>query len=562
MASTILDSSSPSDFSFPPKFQSFRQIQRELVDFSVYGSTPHLGPRRFHAAGAPTGCGKSLAAQTIGELIGGRYVTMTATKPLQDQYLDDQFPALVDIRGRGNYDCIDKDLIQSPSLTSGFTTKVKCDVGAESGCEWEGTKHCTSSKQIELVKQARSVLTNYQYWMHARAYNMAALEQPGGDLIKTLICDEVQKAPEELARFLGTWVSHNDLRKYSEGRYLEALRRSNGKEWGRIEGVNSDWLPILTSVSNGHNAELRTIATHYDSITEARRSDKKFRQLEKQIGELDRILQLGTDGNWIWRQTKHGTAFDCVWPGRYANRYLWSGIERLVLLSGTLRPKCLQLLGIPDSKRWFKEWPRVFPPQLSPVYWLPVTDERTGKLVKTGYRSGVEDLDRLVWMFDRVAEEWQGAKGLIHTASYQRAEWLQSKSKFGRHMILNESGGAVEAAQKYRKASAPAMLVSPSYTAGWDFPDEQCAWNVVLKLPFPNKSDPVVQARLETDADWYNYETMQTFVQACGRGSRHERDRCVTMVLDNAVKGFRWYAKEHAPSWFGVQERKTLPRAA
>ena len=63
-------------------------------------------------------------------------------------------------------------------------------------------------------------------------------------------------------------------------------------------------------------------------------------------------------------------------------------------------------------------------------------------------------------------------------------------------------------------------------------------------------------ARSESDDQIYNYDCMQQLVQACGRGTRHDKDKCVTVITDDAVKNFRWYAKDHATRWFKVLDWK------
>jgi Rad3-related DNA helicase len=252
--------------------------------------------------------------------------------------------------------------------------------------------------------------------------------------------------------------------------------------------------------------------------------------------------------------TKGGVSFDCIWPGRYAERWLWTGVPRIALMSATLRPKALAMLGLSESKYWFKEFPRVFPAENNPVVWIP-----TGRM---GVKADEAELRKTIIRSDEIYDEWApGYKGIVHTASYRRAEWLQSNSRWGRHMLLNKAGQAVDMAERFRKSKPPCILVSPSYTTGWDFPDQDCEWQHIIKLPFPDLSDPIVSARRESDQDWMDYETMQTLVQASGRGTRHYTDKCVVMITDDAVGKFRNYARRHSPTWFSISESKTVPKA-
>lgn len=541
---TILDDVLPVDLGLPSKFKSFRQIQREITDFSLYGPASsvltELGTRRFACVGAAPGAGKSLFAHALGQLSGMKYVVLTATKSLEDQQVNDGFN-LVNVRGKSNYTCLDHDPLHPDQSFS-------CEEGeVEWNCNHFGTNRCTYSGRVNEFKYARAGLTNYSYWLHARSKNRKALEGKG-DKIGLLICDEFHLAAKALASFLGVWVSNDDLHKWVDDEIRAVVRLSRGAEWGR---VNKRWVDALDTAYIRMITRMAEIAVEYQTEQEAMRQDREYRKLARISDNIERIVTLGNDNNWIWRATKGGIAFDCIWPGRYAERYLWSGVEKIVLVSATLRPKAMQLVNVRSSDYWYKEWPRVFAAELSPVYWLPTGSMGMRKKNET-YQDHEARLEKCVEQVDRILDEWGHLKGIIHTASYQRAEWLQMKSRYGRYMILNEPGEATDAAKRFKESEAPSLLVSPSYTTGFDFPDSECEFQIIIKLPYADRSDPVTQARSESDEQYYAYETMQTLVQTCGRGSRHEKDRCTTFITDDAVRNFRNYARQFAPKWFRV----------
>lgn len=549
MYSTILDHVSPADLGLPEKFSQFRDVQREIADFALYG--PHgigLDPseteRRFVACGAPTGCGKSVAAHTIGILSGVKYGILTATRALEDQMVEDGFNC-VNIRGRANYQCKELPDPDYPDDTQ------NCEEGAENkSCGLCGTVRCTYGAKVQEAREARAFVTNYSYWMHARSANQAALETKK-DPVGLLICDEAHLAMRQLAGFLALWVSNEDLHAYAGDEVRALVKKSQGREWGV---VTKEWVGMLTIVYCAALSRKTDIEESGHVGRGMGKLLKELKKLEKMCSGLERIVSLGGDGNWIWRETRLGIAFECVWPGRYAERYLWSGVKKVVLMSATLRPKAMQLLGLRRDSYWFREWPRVFPAANNPVYWIP-----TGRM---GHKAEEEERLKSVARLDEIADEWAGGKkGIVHTNSYNRAEWIQGRSRWGRYMILNDPGEQAKVAQEFKGKRPPAILVSPSYTTGFDFPDDDCEWIVFNKLPFPDRSDPVMQARIEGDREYYDYETMQALVQGCGRGARHEKDRCVVMITDDAVKGFRYYARQHAPGWFRIRETGEVPRA-
>jgi Rad3-related DNA helicase len=478
---------------------------------------------------------------------GKKYVVLTATRPLQDQYMDDGFidgVVTVDVRGRANYECRETRPLS-------LNEKLTCEEGADEGeCAFLGKPGCRYYDTVEAAKGARGIDTNYSYWIHARSKNKAALEKKK-EPIGLLICDEAHLAMNQLASFLRAWVGFEDANRYVHKELSALIRAAKGEEWGRVTGA---WVDAIELLILGIAAEQYRISGNYEfNATEAYKRDGEYRRLDKVRSDLEKVAEHGRDNNWIWQETKNGVKFNCVWPGKYAERYLWSGVESVVLMSGTLRPKALHMLNIRATDYYFKEWPRQFPEHLTPTYWL-----KTGKM---GRNAGQEELEKAVKVGDQIFKEWGHLKGLAHTASYTRARWLESRCSWGRHMFINERGEASQNAQKFRKAKAPAVLVSPSYTVGIDLANEQCDWIWIPKLPFPDRSDPVIIARCQDDEDYYNYETAQTLVQSSLRGSRHEKDRCTVIITDDAVNGFRKYARRHMPSWYGVKDIDHVPKA-
>ena len=124
---TILDDVLPCDLGLPEKFASFRQVQREMADYAIYGPNEDGNASNKTALGAPPGCGKTMMPELLAKMTGKRVVTLTATKSLMDQRLDDFDVA--DVRGRNNYDCIG---VTIQDKVSGRDKPVKCDVGADS----------------------------------------------------------------------------------------------------------------------------------------------------------------------------------------------------------------------------------------------------------------------------------------------------------------------------------------------------------------------------------------------------------------------------------------------
>lgn len=85
---------------------------------------------------------------------------------------------------------------------------------------------------------------------------------------------------------------------------------------------------------------------------------------------------------------------------------------------------------------------------------------------------------------------------------------------------------------------------------GIDLPDEQCRWQVLLKVPYPSMGDSRVSYLIdeEGDWDWYYDNTARSIMQAVGRGVRSEDDYCSFYVLDRSFLDV--LKRATFPDWF------------
>lgn len=515
----LLDSTSPADLDLPPKFDRWRRPQMEAVE-EILGAD-----KQYVALSMPTGSGKSLAYVAAALLADQKVVCLTATKGLQSQLLSDfASVGMVDVRGMSNYRCR-------------MNPRINCEQGDEQGCQWSGSL-CPYSTAVNAAKTADLVDTNYQYWLNARRYQTGSLEKPGRP-VGMLVLDEAGQAPEELGRFLREYFRWSELPGFKdEWKYSSASGLMHDATGSQIR----NYFSALKSVHERDLQKMREEDTGYAK-------DPDYKRRKKLVDRLAAARVM--DSNWVWQPDAHGIALDPISPARYS-AWLWSGVQKVVLVSGTLRPYTLRLLGLSRDKYKFREWPRSFPPNRSPVIHIP-----TARMSK---RSTDTDYQKVLDRVDAIIEGRLDRKGIIHTVSYKRQEWLVKNSRYGRYMVWNARGDAVQTVEEFRRRKAPAILVSPSFSTGYDFMGDQCEYQIVVKIPFPDASSRLMQERCK-DKQYLMYTVMQELVQMCGRGTRSEVDRCETFVLDDHVKWLLYTAKTHAPSWFSVRSSLAIPSA-
>ena len=86
---------------------------------------------------------------------------------------------------------------------------------------------------------------------------------------------------------------------------------------------------------------------------------------------------------------------------------------------------------------------------------------------------------------------------------------------------------------------------------GWDFPGDECRWQVIVKMPYPDIRGEITKARSKRDKDFVNYKVAQQLIQTTGRGCRSEDDTCQTFIIDNNVTWFLEQNRHLLVEWFG-----------
>lgn len=505
----------PSDLGLPPKFTSWRPGQLKALSRSLDS------PRRFIAHSMPVGEGKSLYYIAHALLGSSRTCILTSSKGLQTQLLGDFSPCgLVDMRGRNNYPCHVKEA-------------RNCDEGqhyhrcAKTECSYEIAR--------ESMLRASLVESNYSYFMLSTMYGR------GMGKFDLLVMDESHDAPDEVCAAMAIEVSYWEanrigVRLPSDDSLIQAWF-----DWGNEAGiVTSTNVAAFTEAANeerrsaGHVSRDTAVALHLWN-----RLNTKCQSIAKAEGT----------GEWIVSRTGDGRRIEPVWAHQHAHKVLFQDIPKVVLTSATMVRKTLNLLGIDKDTVDFHEYPSSFPPRRSPVYLFPPSCD--SKPIRIDHKIDEDKISIWLAYIDNVISKRLDRKGIIHTVSYERARLIQSRSEHAAYMIVPGSSRETEAAiESFKRSSPPSILVSPSITTGYDFPGQECEFNLIIKVPFLDTRTPILEARQKEDPEYAPYITAQTITQAHGRSMRGPEDRSETFILDGHIL---WFIKKFHhlfPFWF------------
>jgi len=534
----------PPMLSLPDAFPEFREVQREAVEWTV----GELDKVRVAGVCLPTGAGKSLYAMALARVMGDTAV-LTGTKGLQTQYISDfEQSGLIQIKGKDNYKCAGV-----PSGTgAGWTS---CKYGELEGCKLVGDLGCTYESARYEGRNASILLTNYAYWVRANKFGqhvvrLAEKDPKTGEAVivnpfQLLICDEGHHGMEHLASALRIGIGEQQVGLAG----LDKGELDRGREWGigewrawagrNAKAVESTYREATVKLKKG-KGEGKVEGDKLGLVRE------KVRALDRLVEALDAMQQM-EDGDWVVesRGSKEGKlwTFDCVWPAKWAERYLWAGVPKVVVMSATLHPISLNLLGVRKEDRAYRAWGQVFPAKNTPV--MHVQTVQMNRHVKPdGLKKWVERADEIIW--DRMVQG--NRKGIFHTVSYDRQRFFMEQSKvvkerpelFYANTADGESGRAQDVYEHYLRAKRGVALVSPSFGTGWNFPGDACRWQIIGKVPFPDSRGKVMKARVEREPRYLNNCAMLELRQAVGRGTRSEEDWCEVLVIDDSIGWFMW----------------------
>lgn len=502
----------PADLGLSSKFRQWRSGQtRAIMDMIDYQG-------RFFTQIQPTGSGKSLCYVTTAMMKGGRTLVLTSLKGLQEQLVNDfgDAPGITKIMGKSSYTCPNtrQSCEWAPCSFGTFCTKKN-----EGGCPYYDA--------IRSATDADIVVTNYAFWHANKADRLGEFD--------LLVCDEAHNAVNHLVDSLSLKVTRKSL-------------ATSGIAWPDRGDDLWDWTRVAyTKLDAVIKAKVQQYKSSVKGITGE--TFKKLHTLKQRL----RVLTKQAPELWITEYFSDYITYDPLWPPEFAEDLLFRGIPTVLLTSATMGSSTLSMLGVPNVDSKVIEYPSYFPVERRPIYYIPTT--------KVDYR--INNLGYGLWCdrIDQIISRRLDRKGIIHTVSYDRRNRITNVSDYSRYFHTHQSRDILRLLEKFKSANSPAILCSPSVVTGWDFPYDQCEYQIIGKVPFPDARRAVDKARREKDPDYSCCMAMQNLVQTCGRGMRYPDDQCENMIIDDH---FQWFVRKYAkfaPKWWldAVVTVRTIP---
>lgn len=502
----------PEILGLPPKYTSWRENQDDSIIRGTHSE------KRIVLQVAPTGFGKSLAYITMALLFGGRTVILTSTKGLQSQLLSDfESIGAVDIRGRNAYIC---------KLEHDGTTcdKGVCAFGLR--CPLKDSGECLYYNAYNRAKNAPIVITNYAYWMTSNEYG------EGLGSFDFMVCDEAHDTPNMVSNFLTVNFDRTD-------RYIRPILPDNDmvssmsiKDW-------VEWAKVSKSKVEDELDKLKERIKYDGGTSYDKRQAAIFTRLKKNL-DIMRTM----DENWVHDITDFSIQFSPIWPAPYCEDVLFRGIKHIHLTSASVRSKTAELCGLVIEDLDIMEYPHSFPVENRLLIHIPT--------IRVNYRTEKEDINRRKWALriDQIIKPRLDRKGIVHTISYKRRDYVIMQSKYQEHMLTHKRVNTEKIVRMFKESDPPSILVSPSVSTGWDFYDDLCRYQIIGKIAYPDTKNKITRARTKLDKEYAPYVAMQELVQAVGRSVRSKPDWAENFIIDDNIL---WFIKEYgkfAPQYF------------
>ena len=489
---------------------------------------------------APTGFGKSAVAAAVGfwaaqpgfQLPGdpGAYLLCTQ-KMLQDQYEGDilryapHLRSAVSLKTASEYECK-----QHGNCGAGLAHKPICRAVKD--------KNCTYIRQKAAFLRASVAITNYPFFFTERVYQESFPSR------KLLALDECHSLESQLFKFIELVVGPKEVEKFTPT--LGQVPAMKGlAEFGA-------WLDLKFCPT----LKARLDAFDPNHLTPARAKEKQ--EIEQQLSKaLRAIEEFEADrSNWIFWQEQEPSTVGPVYTAiakplsaaRYFNDLIRDTSHARIYLSaypGTKGVFC-RTIGLDPTRVAVLTLGAIFPKENRPIH--------ATLLGSMSRKNQADTMPSLLRFLAKLLEVHNTEKGIWHGHSYALCELVFAYFKTSPHshriLFPRCADERADVYEKHRNAKIPTVILSPSFTEGFDFIDENARWQVILKTPFPFLGDKQVLAKKDADPEWYAFKTVSTIIQACGRIVRTETDTGTTYIVDRDFE-FLYDKWNHLfPSWW------------
>ena len=479
----------------------------------------------------------------------GTSFTVTASKHLQDQYLQDM-PFFKSVKGKQNFPCFKiMDYEKVSNSRRAMRWGLTCDKGQ---CQETVTKNgkdvfevCKFKPTIKQVEEAKheensclyylqkyqALISNHSLWnYHAYFQIMRFNRKLFADYLdrKVSIFDEAHKIEDQIIQFVGFDIFKGQIEecnlnpdRYNFSDLDSMIQLTDDISYSYAKKIKD----IKEDMQNSKNPD-------YDSISKLERKYDKAAQAK--------IDLMGDKSNFVVNEPIkdfngdfRSVSIKPIDVSKFSNSFFKTEIQ--MFMSATIDPKSFcENLGFESKDVAFIDTPKSpFPMENRSVSLLNVK--------RLSYGSTESDELEVIQSIDKILDKHSNQRGLILTSSIPRChKILRNLSHKNAKRIrichsINKDGKTQNEILSDHSKDPTGVLLSSSLWEGVDLKGDLSRFQIIAKVPYPNYTERRVKVKMEKFPLWYTSQTLTKVLQGFGRSIRSHDDWAKTYVLDTAI---------------------------
>lgn len=566
---------------------TFRDGQKEIIYRIIESILSNS--RTKYICEAPTGSGKSIIAIICAGVLAKYYkyksYILASDVGLWNQYADfiDKHPALKfgKLKGMENYTCGQNKLSipnRECKLTYKFIKQVlknKYDFPCFDTCPYMQDILSAINSDVTLLTYAKFITLQFG----ADNYSFKHRE--------VLFCDECHNIPDIVQLHSSSTIKFSNLknilklRKYIDNMYetnmffedelsqdlkdgIITLRTEYASQQSIINTYNTIFANCINGKENIYNS-LTDLYNFWESFSiykdaleyfikndysKNKKLSSEFKEILSACNKYENASELSTLSTLLDYADIYGEEFivkdldlhdssDPKMIFRFAKednmvmKSLFDKTFSAVLLSATVGDieSFKENIGLTnDENVIFERLNSSFDFSKSPIYFI--------NKYKMSFSEKEYSIPKIQEFIYRICKKHSNQRGIIQTASYSLSKQIVDNApmdlKF--RFIIYDSAKSKEEALRLFKLHEDSIIIGPTLNEGIDLPGDLCRFIIISKVPYPNLTDGLVNAKMKLFPKWYTAATSNKIIQGIGRGNRYEDDWCQTYILDACFK--------------------------
>ena len=552
---------------FFPK-EEFRDGQEKAIKFACDAFN---SGKRIVVLECPTGGGKSTIGMTLANMANSSYY-LTVTKILQDQLMSDFGKDVIELKGRGSYECdfysrFGEKMVSGQAMTrSALNEKLneyidcnsgycKSNAGRKDGhkCSQcfmsnpalgvpkgdlaqlpDGKKYsaCSYYEQVFQAINGKNVCMNFYSFLY-QTMMTKRFDAPR----ELMIIDEAHATESVLLDVVSFMLSSDMLKDY--GLLLpEYDNIADYIEWIENERVLN---VIGLALENAKREE------NHRAEEDISRLIKKINQFFDSVGHIEWVVQI--EKHEYRGKRSMNAVFKPVFVKSFIESLLFRFADKVLMMSATILDIDVfaRSLGLNADDIAVYKMKNRFPVKNRPIYVKSCGNLTGGKAKMAEWMPAVVDT------VDEICGRYSDHRGIIHTHNFAILDGLLEHCKpsvRSRFITQREVPDKKELLEKHSKIKG-SIIIAPAMHEGVDLKDDLSRFQIIAKVPFPNFFDNKQLARRnDLDPTYTNWLTSLKMVQSYGRSIRSADDYADTYIIDGSFYGFQKRCQKMLPKWF------------